>query len=57
MDSSDRKPNPKDAYEPPSVLASYSREDLEVAIGPKGGTPETGGGGCGTGCITGCGCG
>jgi hypothetical protein len=46
----------KKDYEPPKVLATYSKEQLAEAIRPHGPTgaygedPGCGGGGCGCGC-------
>lgn len=38
----------KKIYEPPKVLATYEKEDLEEAIKPYG-QIQSGGGGCGCG--------
>jgi hypothetical protein len=43
-------------YEPPKVLATYSKEELALAIRPHGSTAGYSNG-CGGGCGCGCGCG
>ncbi len=44
MEPMDREPEAKKEYEPPEVLASYEKEELEALLQPEAST-------------TGCGCG
>ena len=48
MDEKRRNDKLKRAYEPPKVLATYTKEDLKEAIRPHG--PSFGYGSCGCGC-------
>lgn len=50
MNAEEKKKKEKKDYEPPKVLASYDKEELEESIQPQG---QISGGGCGCGC--GCG--
>ena len=48
MNTNGRKPETKPQYEPPKLLASYDKEQLEKLIRPEGFLLQSGGGcGCG----------
>lgn len=49
MEQPDCTPEPKKAYEPPCILASYEKEELEALM-----QPEAQCSGCSCGCGGGC---